>query len=208
MSFKKNCQDADYHIRRTESTYRGLEGDDWKNQAHISLRKEFDSNIKERFGTDVSPGYFPGIHLEDTPLYEMYEDDITYAEGGLVSNTEDDEYPDMDTGLDIEVPTPEANDNYLNASVMLPRGESYSRGKFIGRKRDAYGNTVGRSNDNSILDTREYSVEFDDGEVSELIANVISDSMYAACDESKNDYLVIESIVDYQKRKKALFFAS
>ena len=34
------------------------------------------------------------------PLYEMYEDNATDAEGGLEGKTEDDEYPDMATGLD------------------------------------------------------------------------------------------------------------
>ena len=40
------------------STYRGLKEYEWKNQAQIYLRKEFDSNIKYRFGTDVSPDGF------------------------------------------------------------------------------------------------------------------------------------------------------
>ena len=45
----------------------------------------------------------------------MYKYYTTYVECGLVGNTGDDEDPDMDTGLYREVPTPEANDNYLNA---------------------------------------------------------------------------------------------
>ena len=98
----------------------------------------------------------------------------------------------MVAGLDCEVPTPEANDNYVNASVMLPRRNIYARGKVIGRKRDADGNAAGSSNDNPILDTRGYSVNFDDGEVSELTVNVISESMYSACDESGNEYLMME----------------
>ena len=48
------------------STCCGLE-EDWKsNQVHISLRKVFDK-----------------VSLEDTPLYDMYEDYTTDAEGGL-----------------------------------------------------------------------------------------------------------------------------
>ena len=50
------------------STYCGLEDDEWKNQAHIYLRKEFDSNIKDRFGPDVYPHGFSDKKLEDTPL--------------------------------------------------------------------------------------------------------------------------------------------
>ena len=80
----------------------------------------------------------------------MYEDDTTDAEVGLAGNTEGDEYPVISTGLDRKVPTPEMNDNYANALVVFPRGNRYARGKFIGRKRDADGNSVGRGNDNPI----------------------------------------------------------
>ena len=41
------------------STYRGIKEDKWKNQAHISLRKDFDSKFKDRFKPDVSPDDFP-----------------------------------------------------------------------------------------------------------------------------------------------------
>ena len=44
---------------------------------------------------------------------------------------------------------------------MFPRGSSYANGKVIGQKRDADGNSVGSKNGNSILDTREYRVDFD-----------------------------------------------
>ena len=49
------------------------------------------------------------------------------------------------------------------------------------------GMTFGNSNDNPILGTREYSVEFDDGEVSKLTEHVIAESMYAACDDPGNE---------------------
>ena len=93
----------------------------------------------------------------------MYEEDTTYVEGGLEVNTEYNEEPAMANVLDREVPTPEANDNYVNALVMLPRGNSYARGKVIRRKRDEYGNAIGRTNDNPIIDPGEYGFEFDDG---------------------------------------------
>ena len=44
--------------------------------------------------------------------------------------------------------------------------------------------------------------------VSKLTSNVITQSMYAACDDSGNEYLMIDSIVEYQKSDKALSVAS
>ena len=134
----------------------------------------------------------------------MYEDETTYVEGSLSGNTEDDEEPAMYTELYCKVPTSKVNDDYINASVMLPTRNSYSRGKFIGRKRDADGNSIGRKNDNPILYTSEYCVEFDDGEVRELTGKLITDSMYAACDDSGNNYLMMYLIVDYRKSNKDL----
>ena len=110
----------------------------------------------------------------------------------MVGNTEDDEDPYMDTGFYREVPMPEVNDKYVKNSVMFPRGNSYARGKVIRRKRYADRNTVGGRNDNPIIDTREYFVECDYGEVRKLTANLIAESMYAACDDSGNKYLMMD----------------
>ena len=123
---------------------------------------------------DISLDNSPDVNVEDTYLYEMYEEDTIYVKGGLESNTEYNEDLDMVTGLDSEVPMPKENGNYVNALVMLPRGNSYANEKVIGRKREADGNSVGSKNDNPILDTREYRVESYDGEVRKLAANVIA----------------------------------
>ena len=70
---------------------------------------------------------------------------------------------------------------------MLKIENTYGRGKVIGRRRYASGNDVESSNDNPILYTRKYCVEFDDGEVRKLTENVIEESMYDACDGDGND---------------------
>ena len=183
-------------------TYRDLKEDGNSNRAHTSLRKEFDNIIRYKLGKDISLDNFPSVDLEDTTLYDKYENNTTDPEGVLVEKTKDNEDPVMATGLDREVPTPEANDKYVNALVMLPRGDSYARGKVIGRKRDTYENAVVRTNDKPILETRKYRVDFYDGEVSELTENMIVESMYAACDDSGNEYLMMESIVDYRNSDK------
>ena len=67
-----------------------------------------------------------------------------------------------------------------------------TRGKVIYRKRDAEGNLIGRANNNPILDTRQYQVQFADGEVTELTANVIAEAMFAECDEDGNEYVLFD----------------
>ena len=70
------------------STYGWLKEDEWTNKYHILLRKEFDSNIKNRFGPEISTDYFPDVNIEDTPLYKMYEDNTTDVEDDLSGSTE------------------------------------------------------------------------------------------------------------------------
>ena len=96
-------------------------------------------------------------------------------------------------------PTPDAApDHYLNASVVLPRGDKFSRGKVIGCKRDNEDNLIGRANEKKILDTRRYEVDYGDGEIAKLTANVIAESMYAQVDLEGNGTLLMNCMVDYK----------
>ena len=72
------------------------------------------------------------------------------------------------------------------------------------RKRDHEGNVIGRSNANPIPDTREYEVKFEDGDVTKLTANAISESMYAMFDESGDHILLFYAIVDHRKNYNAM----
>ena len=57
-----------------------------------------------------------------------------------------------------------------------------ARGRVTEWKQDLDGNPKGVANANPILDTREYVVTFDDGDLTELNENLIPASMYAQCD--------------------------
>ena len=57
---------------------------------------------------------------------------------------------------------------------------------MLKRARDNDDNVIGLANENPILDTREYVVEFYDGEQAVLASNTIAHSMYAQCDSDGN----------------------
>ena len=63
---------------------------------------------------------------------------------------------------------------------------------------------MGRSHANPMMDTRLYQVEFKGGKVTELTVNVFADSMYAQCDADRNEYLLLDVLVDYCKNNKAI----
>jgi hypothetical protein len=104
---------------------------------------------------------------------------------------DDDHDLDSDHG-NLEV-TPEIGDNYLSADILIPRGGSMAKGRVKSRKRDADGNPIGRADANPILDTREYIVEFENGDEAELNANLIAEAMYAQCDPDGNQYVLLDS---------------
>ena len=199
------------------STYRGLTDAEVANQAHIKSREEFDEAIGHKFGADCTPEDFPDIALEDTPHYNKFDDvniDLRHQDKewlerwrkftGDEPDEMDDEDPWAIAGTDSEVPTPEFNDQYVGASILLPRGSTSARGKVKSRKRNSDGNLVGKADSNPIKDTRTYEVEFPDGEVAELTANAIAEAMYATCDDDGNEYLLFDDIVDHKKSNKAL----
>ena len=66
------------------------------------------------------------------------------------------------------------------------------------RKLDGLGNATGKTNQNPILDSRLYVVEFADGAEAEYSANVIAKNIWAQCDADGNQYQLIEAIVDHK----------
>ena len=73
--------------------------------------------------------------------------------------------------------TPEVfNDTYLNMDMALPRGygsePAFARVKK--RLRDANGLPIGTSNENPILDSRVYEVDYQDVHKASMTANAIS----------------------------------
>jgi hypothetical protein len=71
---------------------------------------------------------------------------------------------------------PETGDNYLSAKLMLPKGGVMIKGRMAAQKQDRDGNPIGLANDNPILDTQSYIVDFDNGNQTELTANMIAKS--------------------------------
>ena len=90
------------------------------------------------------------------------------------------------------------NDNYVGVRVELPLGKGMAQGRVTKRARDNDNNPIGRAHDNPIKDSREYTVEFEDGREADLAANVIAQSMYAQCDTDGNMYVMIDSITDFR----------
>ena len=202
------------------STYCAITDVERANATHVLRRVEFDLNIQDKFGPKTTQDDFPDLDIPDTPEHDNFDDvDESGRDDKWVAcwcaftrdrladglpGDADDEIPTPSLGLDIVLPTPEAGDNYVNASLILPRGNLLARGTVIGQKRDARGDLIGNANTNPLIDSRVYCIEFDDGNVYQLTANVIAKSMYASCDADGNEYILFDSFVDYKSKRKAV----
>ena len=84
--------------------------------------------------------------------------------------------------------TPEVfDDTYLNMELALPRsGGEVEFAKVTMRLRDKDGLPIGTADDNLILDTRIYEVEFPDGHRTSLAANAIAENLFAQVDSEGN----------------------
>ncbi len=118
-------------------------------QHNLSIEEQADSTVQqdmatfretaeEHLGAKLTQAELEEVSIPDTPEYLPYSDE----------DQNETTFPDLD-----EEVTPEVGDEYVHASIMLPRGSQMMRGTIKARKQDPDGNPIGRRSDNPILDT-------------------------------------------------------
>lgn len=175
------------------STYRGLTEAELINPTEIKAMEAFDAAIEEKIGKPMMMEELRELDPDAiTPEFELYGDDIEGTRTHVA---------------DIDNVTPEQQDNYIGAKVNLPFRGTAQQGKVTKRAQDNDGQLTGTKNDNPILDTHTYEVEFPDGATAEFSANVIAEHMFAQCDPVGNQFRLMDEIMDYKKDATAINFA-
>ena len=95
--------------------------------------------------------------------------------------------------------TPEVlKDTYLNMELALPRNsEGPEFARVTKRLRDTNGIPIGTANDNPILDTRIYEIEYLNGHKASLAANAIAENMFSQVNDEGNCHVLFDGIVDH-----------
>ena len=89
--------------------------------------------------------------------------------------------------------------------LALPRdGEGPEFARVSKRLRDENGIPIGRANDNLMLDTRVFEVEYSDGYISTMSANAIAECMFAQVDQEGQRLLLLEEIIDHRSTRDAV----
>ena len=172
-------------------TVRPLNDAELNCETEAEKRKVFDGCIKERWGTLAYPP------MPSPTEYVPYEDDDEDVR----------EMPEMYDPVDATgtpIDQQPLYDKLIHAEVALPQGDTLRQAKVTGRTIDPSGATIGTYNENPMLNTLMYDVEFPDGEVKEYAANVIAENLFAQVDDEGFALPVFDSILDYAKSEEAV----
>ena len=98
-----------------------------------------------------------------------------------------------------ELFTPDTYDQYLQMELALPQGDSLEPrlARVTKQLKDSNGIPIGTADQNPLLDTRMYEVEFADGEKASLAANYIEENLFAQVDDEGNHQVLMNEIIDY-----------
>ena len=112
----------------------------------------------------------------------IFDDDPDFQEefNNITSNEEVKE--------DDDLFTPDTYDMYLNMELAIPQGDSLEPrlARVTKRLKDANRIPIGTTDDNPLLDTRMYEVEYLDGEHASLSANHIAENLFTQVDDEGN----------------------
>ena len=107
---------------------------------------------------------------------------------------------------DDSIKDAEDQDGYINMEVGLPRGPDGELESAVVKKRavDVDDMPIGKANDNPVLDTRRYEVEFKDGTIEIISANVLAENILSQVDEDGHKQLLFEEIIDHRCNNDAI----
>ena len=91
------------------------------------------------------------------------------------------------------------DDNYLNMELAITRGnDGPEYAQVTKRLKDNNGFPIGIANQNPIIDTRMYEVEYQDGYKASLTANAIVHNLFAQVYKEGNRHVLFDEILDHR----------
>ncbi len=92
----------------------------------------------------------------------------------------------------------------INAEVLLPHGENEQLAKVVRRSIDQNGKLIGTFDENPMLNSMVYEVEFPDGVVKNYSANMIAENILSQVDSNGMQHRLLDSIIDHKKDGSAV----
>ena len=159
---------------------------------------EFDQVINERLkNNDMTyDGDKPYLnHWSDMDSDEMFVEEFQKS----FSN---ENIQDIDHNPDHHV---SKDDGYIGMQLALPRDADGPEFALVTKRlTDSRGVPIGRANDNPMLDTRVYEVEYADGYIAAMSANEVAANLFAQVDDEGNRFVLLDSLVDHRTSSNAI----
>jgi hypothetical protein len=152
-------------------------------------RKLFDQLIKQKWGTSAFP---PSKYTPPEDEMDEYRDED--EEPRVIPEHED--VVDATGRLLNQQPN---YDKIIGCEVQMQNGDEMCLGKVTQRAIGPDGRSAGSYDDNPILNSIVYEVEFPDGISKEYAANVIADNMISQVDHDGISTTLMQGIVDYRR---------
>jgi hypothetical protein len=187
------------------------------NEVEQERRKRFMDDIRRVLGDSLTlptnTDYpLPTIEEESTEcLYNLWLEDTTTLEGwGVDDGKSFDELlgevmsvkmPEADV-VDMNgkpVDSPPMGDILVGVELLLPSGEGQALCKVLRQSLDETGKVKGTFNDNPMLNSMIYDVEFPDGVVREYRGNVIAMNVLDQVDTEGHHTIKLKRILDHQR---------
>jgi hypothetical protein len=170
---------------------RPLKPKELRSENETRKRKLFDELIERRWGTSINPPKVESTENDDN-FFEEYNDSDDFARV----------IPDIEDSVDSTgklINQQPAYDAMLNAEVRMNVGNYVANGKVKRRAIGADGKLIGTYDDNPILNTMIYEVEFPDGQIKEYSASLFAKTMLSQVDNEVFSITMMEGIVDHKK---------
>ena len=167
--------------------------------------EKIDEKIKKVVESKVrlNPGLIQTTMPQDWAMQTLEYDEAyeLEAEKAMVDTT----IPEADD-INPEYTPDLPGDPYLNVELAFPHSEepAYRYGKVIKRQKNEAGEPVGTANDNPLMDTRQYVVQFPDEHEETLSANIIAECMFSQVDEEGNRHVLFDEISEHRKTALAI----
>ena len=151
---------------------------------------KYDEAIAERFKEERLAKNGDKPDPEDWA--ELIESDPDFAEE-FARTFDNPDIKEADDDFD-----PDSYDGYVNMELLLDRpGAEPELAQVTKRLKDKDGRPIGASNNNPILDTRLYEVEYKDGHKAAMSANTIAGNVFSQIDGDGHRQVINDAIISH-----------
>jgi hypothetical protein len=152
---------------------------------------EYDAAIAARFKEERLGK--TGDKPDPADWAQLIESDPDFAEE-FARTFDNPEVKEADDDFD-----PDSYDGYINMELLLDRpGVEPEFARVTKRLKDANGLPIGKSNNNPILDTRLYEVEYQDGYKAAMSANTVAENLFAQVDDDGHRQVLFNEIIGHR----------